>query len=246
MLVLVAALVGAGSLLAVPASAGHSWSGYHWARTANPFTLTVVDSNTPDWDGHLSAAMADWSRSTVLDLTRGASDDSNRTRKQCKMVRGQIRSCNAAYGFNGWLGLASINVTGGHITQATSKMNDSYFNSGSYDSTARQHVMCQELGHGFGLHHQDESGADLNTCMDYADALDNPSPNAHDYEMLESIYAHTDASTTVTSGQIAALTELVPSWAPAAQRSRSVYVDKLADGSELITFVLWANPIGRP
>jgi hypothetical protein len=55
-------------------------------------------------------------------------------------------------------------------------MNDSYFASGSYNETARQHVMCQEIGHTFGLDHQDESGADLNTCMDYANSLNNPSP----------------------------------------------------------------------
>ena len=240
---LVAVLVGAGSLLALPASASHSWNGYHWARTANPFTLTVVDSNTPDWDDNLNGALSDWSQSTVLNLTRSQGDSSTRTRKQCRMVRGQIRSCNAAYGNNGWLGLASINVSGGHITQATSKMNDSYFSSSAYDETARQHVMCQEIGHGFGLHHQDESGADLNTCMDYSNALDNPSPNSHDYQQLESIYAHLDSTTTITSGTASALSELVPSWSPASQRSRSVYVDRLADGSELVTFVFWANPI---
>jgi hypothetical protein len=139
------------------------------ARTANPFTLTVVDSNTSDWDDNLSSALSDWStRQTVMDVARGTADDSTRARKQCRMVRGQIRSCNAAYGFNGWLGLASINISGGHITHGTAKMNDSYFNSGSYDETARQHVMCQEIGHDFGLDHQDESGADLNACMDYS------------------------------------------------------------------------------
>lgn len=242
LLVLVVALTASGTVLALPAQASHSWNGYHWARTANPFTLKVVDSNTPDWDDNLAGAVSDWSRSTVLDLTTVAGDDSTRTRKQCRMVRGQIRSCNASYGFNGWLGLASINVSGAHITQATSKMNDSYLSSGSYDETARQHVMCQEIGHGFGLHHQDESGADLNTCMDYSNALDNPSPNAHDYQQLESIYAHLDSSTTITSS-IETLPDPVPSWAPATQRSRSVYVDQLEDGSELVTFVFWANPI---
>ena len=240
---LTAALVGAGSLLALPAGASHSWNGYHSARTANPFTLTVVDSNTSDWDDNLNRALSDWSRSTVMDLTRGSADDSTRTRKQCRMVRGQIRSCNASYGTNGWLGLASINVSGGHITQGTAKMNDSYFNSGGYNETARQHVICQEIGHDFGLDHQDESGADLNTCMDYADALDNPSPNNHDYQQLESIYAHLDGTTTIASLAAEALSDLVPSWAPATQRSRAVYVDKLDDGSELVTFVLWANPI---
>jgi hypothetical protein len=57
--------------------------------------------------------------------------------------------------------------------------------------------MCQEIGHTFGLGHQDESGADLNTCMDYSNALDNPSPNQHDFQQLQSIYSHLDSTTTV-------------------------------------------------
>ena len=120
-------------------------------------------------------------------------------------------------------------------------MNDSYFSSPSYNETARQHVMCQEIGHDFGLTHQDESGADLNTCMDYATALDNPSPNQHDYDQLQTIYQHLDSTTTINAA--GAMPDAVPSWAPATQRSQSVYVDRLADGSELVTFVLWANPI---
>jgi hypothetical protein len=243
LLVLVAALLGAAATLALPASANHSWSGYHWARTANPFTLKVVDSNTPDWDDNLARAGSDWSKSTVMDLAVTAGDDSMKTRKRCPMIRGQVRSCNAAYGNNGWLGLASINVSGGHITQGTAKMNDSYFSSPSYDETARQHVMCQEVGHTFGLSHQDESGADLNTCMDYSNALDNPSPNQHDYDQLQTIYSHLDSSTTLGFAAGPSLPDPVPSWAPATQKARSVYVDKLDDGSELITFVLWANPI---
>ena len=188
-------------VLSVPltAFAGHSWGNYHWARTSNPFTVKVVDSNTPDWDDNLNNAARDWSSSTVLNVTVEGGDDSARTRKRCPMVSGKLRSCNASYGFNGWLGLASINISGSHITQGTSKMNDSYLLGSSYDETNRQHVMCQEIGHGFGLGHQDESGKDLNTCMDYANALDNPSPNAHDYQQLETIYAHLDSTTTLAS-----------------------------------------------
>lgn len=177
--------------------ASHSWNNYHWARTSNPFTLKVVDSNTSDWDDNLNSALADWSQSTVMNLTRIAGDESSRTRKRCPMVAGQIRSCNATYGFNGWLGLASINVSGGHITQGTSKMNDSYLSSASYTETNRQHVMCQEIGHDFGLGHTSEDGSDQNTCMDYSNDLGNPSPNAHDYQMIESIYAHLDSTTTI-------------------------------------------------
>ena len=196
------AIVFALSQLPQTTEATHSWGGYHWARRSNPFTLKVVDSNTSNWDASLTTAMNDWSQSSKFDVVRDTTgaDDSSRTRKQCRMVAGKIRSCNANYGFNGWLGIATINISGGeHITQATVKMNDSYLNSSSYSSTNRQHVMCQEIGHDFGLDHQDESGADLNTCMDYSNALDNPHPNSHDYQELDIIYTHTDSSTTIAA-----------------------------------------------
>jgi hypothetical protein len=232
--------------------ATHSWGGYHWARTSNQFTLKVVDSNTSNWDGALNTAMSDWSQSTVFDVVRDSTgaDDSTRARKQCKMVAGKIRSCNANYGFNGWLGIASINISGGvHITQATVKMNDSYLSSG-YSSTNRQHVMCQEIGHDFGLDHQDESGADLNTCMDYSSALDNPHPNAHDYEELQLIYSHNDSSTT-----IAALTmfqnefgddpDAPHNWGQLVSQSAngrsSVYEHVNLNGTKTVRHVFWTQ-----
>lgn len=186
-------------VVAVPAFANHAWGTYHWARTSNPFSIKIIDSNTPDWDDNLSAANTDWNQSTVMNNVIEAGSDTSNTRKRCPKETGKIRSCNAAYGFNGWLGLASISISGGHISSGTSKMNDSYLASSSYNETNRQHVMCQEIGHDFGLGHQDESGADLNTCMDYANALDNPKPNAHDYAQLETIYAHLDSTTTIAS-----------------------------------------------
>jgi hypothetical protein len=59
-------------------------------------------------------------------------------------------------------------------------------------------VMCQEIGHDFGLDHQDENfnNANLGTCMDYTSDPDGPPsnehPNSHDYQQLASIYAHLD------------------------------------------------------
>jgi len=55
----------------------------------------------------------------------------------------------------------------------------------------KQSVTCQELGHEVGLDHQDVDfyNTSLFTCMDYqVDPY--PSPNPHDYEQLETIYAH--------------------------------------------------------
>jgi hypothetical protein len=55
--------------------------------------------------------------------------------------------------------------------------------------------MCQEIGHTFGLDHQDEifDNPNLNTCMDYTNSPDsNQHPNQHDYDQLETIYGHLD------------------------------------------------------
>ncbi len=229
--------------------ADHDWNNYHWARTSNPFTLKVVDSNTNDWDSELDLAITDWTKSTVLNLTEEAGDDSLRTRKRCVMISGKIRSCNAAYGANGWLGLASINISGSHITQGTSKMNDSYFSSSSYNETNRRQVMCQEIGHTFGLGHQSESGADLNTCMDYADALDNPSPNQHDYDMLISLYAHLDTTTTIASTAFNSsgsdVTNEPNTWGQLMSQSAngrsSTYEREHFDGSRTATHVFWTQ-----
>ena len=171
------------------------------------------------------------------------------------MITGKIHSCNAAYGNNGWLGLASINITGGvHITQGTSKMNDSYFSSPAYNETARQHVMCQEIGHTFGLDHQDESGADLNTCMDYSNALDNPSPNAHDFQQLQTIYSHLDTTTTVGFATFARNifdddADAPHKWGRLVAQSRngrsSIYERDEGDGNKTATHVFWTKEVGE-
>ena len=228
--------------------ASHSWGNYHWARTSNPFTLKVVDSNTSDWDDNLNRAISDWGSSSVLNLTREQGDEARNARKRCAMIAGKIRSCNADYGFNGWLGLASINLSGGHISQGSAKMNDSYLKSSSYSETNRSHVMCQEIGHDFGLDHTSEDGSDQNTCMDYSNDLGNPSPNTHDYQQLESIYAHLDSTTTVgfsfeNSG--VDVSDNPNSWGQLMSQSAngrsSTYERDNWNGSKTLTHVFWTQ-----
>lgn len=259
----VAGIVGALTLAsATPAAASHSWGNYHWARTSNPFTLNVVDSVTSSWDGYLNTALADWSLSTVLGLVNEPGDDDNGTRKKCQAPTGKVRVCNAAYGFNGWLGLAQIWVSGNHITKGTSKMNDSYFNYPDYNTPAwRQYVMCQEPGHTLGLGHQDEnhSNANLGSCMDYTSDPDGPPsnehPNTHDYDQLAAIYTHLDSFTTIASGDPESGTggngkgrnramvdddEDVPPWA--GPQHGNVYERDLGGGRKTITYVIWVKP----
>ena len=109
----------------------------------------------------------------------------------------------SAYG-GAWLGVAQIWISGGHIYQATTKVNDFYFKAGSkYNTPAwRRLVMCQEIGHTFGLDHQDEnfSNANLGSCMDYTSDPDGPPsnehPNSHDFQQLTTIYSgHKDGTT---------------------------------------------------
>jgi hypothetical protein len=235
------------AVAAVPASATHSWNGYHWARTANPFTIQLGDNLSSSWDPYLATTSADWSKSTVLDTTVVPGLSRN---KRCRATAGRVEVCNGSYGNNGWLGVAQIWLASGtkHITQGTVKVNDTYFSLPAYDnSSEREHVLCQEVGHTFGLDHQSTDGSSLNTCMDYyrnTSSSDTKSihPNQHDYDELATIYAHLDSTSTVGAAA-GSLPDAVPSWAPATQRAQSVYVDHLANGDELVTFVLWANPI---
>ena len=237
---LLAVAGGLAGALASTAAATHSWGGYHWARSASPFTLPLLDSVTSRWDPSLSRTSADWSASSVLDTVIAEGGTDTRTRRRCPMVTGKVRICNDAYGYNGWLGLASVRVSGDHIVQATTKLNDSYFDLPTYDSAVwRNHVTCQEVGHTLGLDHQDESGASLRTCMDYStDPTASQSPNAHDYEQLELIYAYLDGeepSSGPGKGRRGGATGL--------RRVRDdLWVEDLGGGARVFHFVYWAAP----
>lgn len=236
---LAVAMIGAAVVLtaSLTANATHSWGNYHWGRTSQDFPLQVIDSNTPDWDGELAQTLTDWSKSTAFNLSITGYDDSSRTRKLCRAVSGKIRSCNASYGNNGWLGLASINISGDHITQGTSKMNDSYSAQFAVQ-TQRDHVMCQEIGHLFGLGHTSEDGSSQNTCMDYSQSSTSTRPNQHDYDLLASKYAHLDSINTYSTSMAA--TPLT-----AAQHSMAGEVPMGTRIHKGVFHETWAAPDGK-
>jgi hypothetical protein len=181
-------------LLSTTSMADHAWANYHWERSSNPVNLDLGDNVNSTWDVYLDDASADWNVSSVLNTTVVAG--STRPRR-CKTTSGTVQVCNLTYGNNGWLGIASISVSGDHITASYVKVNDTYFNTTTYNTIAWRHlVMCQEVGHAFGLGHQDEnfSNGNLGTCMDYTnDPSTNQHPNQHDFDQLLDIYAHLDS-----------------------------------------------------
>jgi len=188
--------------------ADHSWSKYHWdLSTAETLEnqLKLGDNVSSMWDGSLSAASVDWNASVIKNAVVAGTSNAN-----CDPTLERVEVCNGSYGENGWLGIAQIWVyrgKDGHIAQAIVKLNETYFALPAYDTLAwKQFVMCQEVGHAFGLDHQDENfnNSNLGSCMDYTNdpdgsffgQLNNEHPNQHDYDMLQSIYAHLNETST--------------------------------------------------
>lgn len=243
------------------ATANHSWSGYHWERSSNPLSLDLADNVDSTWGPMLDLASQDWSASSVLN-TRVVSHGANPT--TCAATLGRVEVCNASYGNTGWLGVAQIWIyrVGKHIAQGTVKVNDTYHSQPPYNSTAwRQYVMCQEVGHTFGLGHQDENqtNANLGSCMDYTNDPDggpggasdsdpdNTQPNIHDYAQLESIYSHGDGRGSKPRGpknSRGAAGIDASAWglevAQASGGRTSVYLRDIGDGWSVVTFVIWA------
>ena len=133
-------------------------------------------------------------------------------------------------------------------------MNDTYFSTAKYNTPAWKNlVLCQEVGHTFGLDHQyeDFNNSPLDTCMDYtSDPTPNQHPNLHDYEMLESIYSHLDTSTTLSQTTSASAGLEVDhnnpsSWgkivSSSSDKRSTVHEKNLGKDDKLFTFVIWAE-----
>ena len=246
------------ALTAIP-SANHSWNNYHWSKTGAVASLNVGDNVDQNWDAYLNEAISDWNGSSVVQLTRvtGGSNPKN-----CRPTAGRIEACNARYGNTGWLGIAQIWVSGGHISQGVTKLNDTYFNTPTYNTPAwRRLVTCQEIAHDFGLAHQDETfdNTNLGSCMDYTNDPDggaggasnsdpsNEHPNNHDFSQLLSIYNHTHAASGAsTLENFADGGDHPGQWGRLIHANRDnrvqVYERDLGNGHRVITHVFWADP----
>ena len=173
------------------------------------------------------------------------------------MTAGTVQVCNGTYGRNGWLGLASINISGDHITQGSAKMNDTYFATATYNNpNEKQHVICQEIGHTFGLGHTSEDGSSQDTCMDYfsntganAGSVVSTHPNAHDYDQLATIYGHLDSATTIATATTTSRSNEVgndrSTWGQEIERGAhgefSIFERDFGGGEKVLTHVTWAT-----
>ena len=218
-------------LVQAPISASHNWgggtNGYHWQRSTNTIRyIPIRRLHSSAWLTRYAAAYARW-RSTAMTkvrLIQGATGGPSNT---CPAALNQITSCDGSYGSTGWLGLATIwtySGTARHIAQGTSKVNNTYFNTSAYNTVPwRQFVICQEIGHNFGLGHVNEvfNNANTGSCMDYTNDPDggaggasasdpsNMNPNAHDYTLINSKHNHV--------GSAADMPGLLPGFAQEAE-----------------------------
>ena len=254
-------------------SANNSWGKYHWNKSTDDTLASPLELgdnlNTPAWDASLDSASTDWNLSVLKNQVVAGSSNAN-----CDPTSGRVEICNAEYGNNGWLGIAYIWATRGksnHITQGVVKVNDTYFNTAPYNTPAwRNMVMCQEIGHEFGLDHQDTnfSNTNLGTCMDYTNdpdgtlngQADNQQPDQHDYDEMTDIYEHLNATDDNTSGPgnnkgggkgkklghgVKIDHNDPASWGQAvsqdAQGRDALFERDLGNGQVLITHVIWVN-----
>ena len=174
------------ALVATPASAHHAWGTYAWEFDGVAVDIPVYDNTTDEWRPYVQEAVDYWNASDVISMPMTFGNNSS-----CSFMTHTIQVCNADFGANGWLGLASIALSNGHIIAASTKLNDHYFSEAYNSYSWRQLVTCQELGHDLGLAHQDEDFATdaTQSCMEYTSRpADNEHPDWHDYEQLALIY----------------------------------------------------------
>ena len=222
--------------------------------------------NSVEWDASLLAANDDWNDSDFIDNSIAAGGAANNL--DCASATGAVEICNYDYGNHNWLGIAGIYIAKGkQITKGYVKVNDFYYAQDFYNNVPwRQLVMCQEVGHIFGLAHQDETfdNANLGTCMDYTNypegvgtggAMSNLHPNQHDYDQLAVMYGTGDGEKDGDKkGGGPPAGKGKPSSPPGndiSQWGKAISTDgngrpdlfelDLGGGNKLFTHVIWAN-----
>ncbi len=189
----------------------HQWNKYHWTKTSpDQLVLNVGDCLGPhpvqgaSWSSILNDVLFQFYNGSVpwfdpdtaIDNWSDAGAPNLGLRLvSCDNKAANIKSYSDNYGDNGWLGLASIWIYVGkdkHIAKGETKVNDYYITLAGYtgfdEDIEWQHVLCQEIGHTFGVDHVVDT-----TCMNTETRpLRFPEPNTGDQVLLNSssMYGH--------------------------------------------------------
>jgi hypothetical protein len=171
----------------------HAWSTYHWA--SDNLTPSVFDkTRSSELTGETALSVAHWA--------------SLATPIQPQMSSRRQAPVTVVEGFsNDWLGLAQIWIEDGHIVKGKVSMNTTFLlGDPRFTFEATVHVLCQELGHIWGLgHNRDELDTCMNDCLtatteaEWLACLNHPDgvdTNAHDVEQLLLAYDGHDDGTT--------------------------------------------------
>lgn len=174
------------------------------------------DARGDQWNSWFFGTLSDWS---LMRLSPRGGVDSNTDRYNCPIGYTGIRVCNyfdyAGLGNNGnaYAGLAEFLVvySTGHISRGRVRLDDRYsgiaWSGYCYAPPTNalvpcldyaHAVLCQELGHEYGLDHIGGG-----TCMGngyFADSAGVYHPNATDYDHLNgTLYAHWDSGSSVAA-----------------------------------------------
>ncbi len=164
----VALLLQAGTALA-----NNAWGTNHWAADSSG-RASMTFSTNDIYEDDTKALLSLWSGKVPLD------PDYVSRKGDIVVTTGKSVL---------WLGRAQIWVDGsGHITKGQVKMNTSLLTSSLYPAEATAHVLCQELGHIFGLSHDTDNQGGMGDGSGgqwFSDLRD------HDIDTLNTIYGHT-------------------------------------------------------
>jgi hypothetical protein len=135
-----------------------------WHVGKVPFTLALADHTGATWTAEIAQAAADWSQSTVLDITVSARS-------------GRLAVCDGHFGTSYPWAWTTLTYGGGYTKTASIALNDTYLDTATPDQ--RLHAVCAEIGNAIS---SDEG------CRDRVTGAWFTSPTQQDFDELIAIY----------------------------------------------------------